>query len=866
MERTSMELIEFTQIDTSFAIPPQQLGDARRRLMTFVAEPSPTHDPRQHCEVLRATNTAGEVFALKRLLPLPSDQVATARKGREAALFEEYRCQVAVSQLQGFPRAVGYGISSDGSPAILMEWIEGPTLLEAARAGLLPGRIDAGSAARAGQGASGDPVAPGGVESGAPTYAASTVAAIASAALTILVSTSYLDGTFAHRDLSPRNIMFAIGDSDEQQGGQDAGTQGGSGTGDTTRGGRHRAEEVKEELAQQVRSGTLDLRLVDLGSASFVRSDQSSFTTMHDVWRFATPTYAAPEMLTYGPQDGAAAGAGSAPTQAHPARSGQSNDAAAAGMGWGIETAERTSPAVDIYALASVLYELYCGRVPFDVGSCDLAHARAIKVSTPAPRPLLHDPADEPLITAIMDALAADPAARPRASTFLARVTAWQQARGLITRPQEPADQPGRIALLSTRSIATHLTKENDGVGARAMAGAGAPYATGIAAPGSPAGAVGSPNATEALDPATLPAGAGITRAAAAAPLGAGTGAAPTAPTTPTEATATARPAPSRRRAIGLALGTMAAVGVAALGGAAWMTRGFGLMGPKPFAELTPAELIELAHAISATGSATAATGVARAHGLLTDTGGLRTDLITTLTGADGTARRVQLVGYFHDELADDTTEDASENDSDNADAPRAGLTLCLLDPIGTHPMASSPMASGGWKDSEGRAWLAKQLHTVLPAELAAQVRTVRKRSNNAGGTTDPADVTVTADQLWLFSVVELAAQRGPSTFSPDYRFLADIMNAEGTQYQLWREQGVTARSGNTPLERTSGTQHCAWWTRSASADVSAENHETWFNRVGTNGDPFHFAAPATGSTDDDDGNATTIMLPGFCL
>ena len=86
-------------------------------------------------EVKRVTNIWGEVLALK-TLSLPKEP-SIANGGApvdalEAAFRNEYRLQCRVSGLKGFPRVHGIAML-DGSPAILMEWIEGITLSKASR-------------------------------------------------------------------------------------------------------------------------------------------------------------------------------------------------------------------------------------------------------------------------------------------------------------------------------------------------------------------------------------------------------------------------------------------------------------------------------------------------------------------------------------------------------------------------------------------------------------------------------------------------------------------------------------------------------------------------------------------------------------
>lgn len=92
-----------------------------------------------------------------------------------------------------------------------------------------------------------------------------TVAAIAKAVLKILLNAQSLEGTFVHRDLSPRNIIV-------------------------------RTE--RASLQQQVDSCCFDICLVDLGSASYIETDSPFTTTQYGIWRYGTIEYAPPEMLT----------------------------------------------------------------------------------------------------------------------------------------------------------------------------------------------------------------------------------------------------------------------------------------------------------------------------------------------------------------------------------------------------------------------------------------------------------------------------------------------------------------------------------------------------------------------------------------
>ena len=87
-------------------------------------------------------------------------------------------------------------------------------------------------------------------------------------------------------------------------------------------------------LEEQVARGSFDLKLIDFGS-TVLPARASSMTVRYGAPQGATPDYAPPEMLT-------------------------SDVAHVADM--------RKSPAVDVYAAASVVYLLLCGRPPFELG------------------------------------------------------------------------------------------------------------------------------------------------------------------------------------------------------------------------------------------------------------------------------------------------------------------------------------------------------------------------------------------------------------------------------------------------------------------------------------------------------------------
>ena len=82
-------------------------------------------------QVCRVTNAYGESFALKTLLPAGEPALDHAR---ELAFRQEFQSQRMLQGCDCVPRLHAWG-SVDGSPAILMEWVEGATLERVRAAG-----------------------------------------------------------------------------------------------------------------------------------------------------------------------------------------------------------------------------------------------------------------------------------------------------------------------------------------------------------------------------------------------------------------------------------------------------------------------------------------------------------------------------------------------------------------------------------------------------------------------------------------------------------------------------------------------------------------------------------------------------------
>lgn len=324
------ELIVLDTFEPAVAFDPAKRDESRRRFSMFLVHADAGKGGTG--VVQRATNTAGEIFAIKRLHVSDTTDERIAA-GMRAVLFEEYRNQLTVSHLKGFPRVYGYG-TSNGEPLIVMEWVEGSTLKH-----ITPQL----------------PHEDGGVRGDA-------VAAIGVAVLSILNNVRHLDTGVAHRDISPRNIMVATSE---------------------------------RSLQDQLATLDFDIRLIDFGSSTALNPIDPTFTVRADVWRGGTPEYAPPEMLTH--------------------------DIA------GIET-RRLSPTVDIYALSSVLYELYCGHTPFNLQALGTASPYRVKTETAFEVPQARTAADEALISIIVAGLAVDQERRPSVEQMLDLLRRWQSS------------------------------------------------------------------------------------------------------------------------------------------------------------------------------------------------------------------------------------------------------------------------------------------------------------------------------------------------------------------------------------------------------------------------------------------------------
>lgn len=227
----SYRLLELTEFEFAFPVAEQERDQARRRFLTLLVDPSQERSQGTTGYVRKAFDLSRtHTFAIKGLLK-GTDKTSACD---EAALREEYKAQLRLSQLRGFPRLYGTGQSPDG-PVIVMEWIEGKSLRQAEGELLAQAKDRFELAAQLGH----------------DLYA-------------ILAGMGVLSTTMAHRDLSPSNVMIKTGE---------------------------------HGITEQADRGRFDLCIVDFGSTTFLDEYDPRFTVNTSILRHGTPEYAPPEML-----------------------------------------------------------------------------------------------------------------------------------------------------------------------------------------------------------------------------------------------------------------------------------------------------------------------------------------------------------------------------------------------------------------------------------------------------------------------------------------------------------------------------------------------------------------------------------------
>ena len=262
---------------------------------------------------------------------------------------------------------------------------------------------------------------------------------------------------------------------------------------------------------------------------------------------------------------------------------------------------------------------------------------------------------------------------------------------------------------------------------------------------------------------------------------------------------------PAKKPKTGLIIAIVAIVAVAAIVVAGFLTNWFGLAGPGQ-ADITPRpnvnaytweELGQISDQIAAAASDDDAIEIAKGYNLVNEKGKL-TGAKKTLTLTDGTETAVQIVGFRHDDRS--------------GGSGKAGITFVFTYAVTLKSTNAKDTNVGGWKDSAMREYLNGDFSELIPEDLAAQVVPVEKATNNVGETNDKDSVTATSDTFWLLSAHEVA---GDAEWSSKSTRLNKIINAEGSQYQLFSDKGVSFTDKSSKLlartlacEKVKGTKY----------------------------------------------------------
>lgn len=243
-------------------------------------------------------------------------------------------------------------------------------------------------------------------------------------------------------------------------------------------------------------------------------------------------------------------------------------------------------------------------------------------------------------------------------------------------------------------------------------------------------------------------------------------------------------------------------------------------------------ELAQISDEIGAAGDEAAAIEVAKKYNLCTPEGKLDGTQVKLVTLTNNMTVPVQIVGFAHD---------------DKTAGGKAGITFVFGDAIAEAPMNQTDTNAGGWEASQMRAYLNGDGMALLPEDLKKVVAPVDKLTNNVGETQDVSAATTTSDSLWLFSAAELC---GSIDWYSDPSYNA-VLNAEGFEYQLFRDMAVDSSNANDILVKNYQNSPDYWWVRSPDPSYSGG-----FQSVSSDGDPGGY----------DCAGLSRGVVPGFCL
>ena len=234
--------------------------------------------------------------------------------------------------------------------------------------------------------------------------------------------------------------------------------------------------------------------------------------------------------------------------------------------------------------------------------------------------------------------------------------------------------------------------------------------------------------------------------------------------------------------------------------------------------DYTWAELSTLSAAIAQTQSQSDALKIAANYHLCSAAGKLTgdetKDVVLNAGTEDELVTSVQISGFCHDTIDEDTV---------------AGISFIFCDAVA---MDMPDLYLGVWANSNLRTTLNSTVWAGLPKDLASAIVEVQKLTNSSNiyPIRNVEYVVPTTEKLWLYSVVELEGaitpDRGwsgdPDGFMIGPKASIPIYNAEGSQYQLFSDMGITEKnSADSRLARTYKGTKVSWFLRSIDPEFA---------------------------------------------
>ena len=163
----------------------------------------------------------------------------------------------------------------------------------------------------------------------------------------------------------------------------------------------------------------------------------------------------------------------------------------------------------------------------------------------------------------------------------------------------------------------------------------------------------------------------------------------------------------------------------------------------------------------------------------------------------NGKSLTYRIIGIDHDDSADGSG--------------KAGLTFLTTSTNISSRMNATNTNAGGWERSELRQKMnSGEIWNLMPSDFRSKVKSVRKLTNNVGGTDKSAAVTATTDKLFLLSYSEIVPA---SYWASDYPWTS----SEGTQYEAFKGKVTNNYLGNSVIAIGG-----YWWGRSVNPYYSA--------------------------------------------